>query len=268
MGSVSASGSKSTSKPVRVGMWNPGQEALWASMWPQLQPGVTGGVPAYPKQMYIPRTPEEEAYLQEVPRLATELGAERAKMGQPAYQITPETTEEFYRTGIRAPMMQEYREITEPGIREAYAGPGYWGSARAQAQALGAEHLATTLGQARAQLAYQDELARRQALTEAAGREATYGPAAIQEQAGMLGAAGEYARGIEQERVAADLQRWLMGETVEGVTPAQYSPFYQLVFQALGLTPYALGQKSEAKSFGGGVSVMWPSGGKGGGTPT
>jgi hypothetical protein len=53
---------------------------------------------------------------------------------------------------------------------------------------------------------------------------------------------------IDQERVAADMQRWLMGEEVDGVKPTQYNPFLQLIFQALGLQQYALGSKSSSTS--------------------
>ena len=250
---ISASGSKSTSKPVKVSMWDPGQEATMAGLWPQIAGGLGEAAPTYPKSMYVPKTAEEQAYLQAVPGLAGEVGAARGRLGQPSFAPTPETTEEFYQQAIRAPMMQEWGETVEPAIREAYAGPGYWGSARAGAQAKGAETLATTLGAKRAELAYQDELARRGALETAAGREATYaGPMATTE-AGMLGTAGEYSRMIDQEKVTADLQRWLMGEEVEGVTPTMYNPFLQLAYQLLGLEPYALGTKAVSKSFGGGV---------------
>jgi len=149
--------------------------------------------------------------------------------------------------------MREWREVAEPAIREAFAGPGYWGSARAEATRKAAEDLATTLAARRAELMYGEELARRQALESAAAREAQYGVPYAAAEAELLGTAGQYARMIEEQRALADLQRWLMGETVEGVTPYQYSPFLQLALQYLGLTPYVYGQ--ESKSFGARLGV-------------
>jgi hypothetical protein len=58
---------------------------------------------------------------------------------------------------------------------------------------------------------------------------------------------------IDQEKNLADIQRWLSGETVDGVTPTQYNPFLQLVFQALGLSAFDIGTKSKSTSFGGSI---------------
>lgn len=250
---VSFGSQKAKSRPVQLPAWNPEQQAVMTPLAQAIQRGMTAQVPAYPGQLYVPRTPEEEAYFGQVPGMAEEIAQARSRLGQPAYQITPETTEQFYQQGIRAPMMREWQEIVEPQIRESYAGPGYWGSARAEAQVKGAEELATTLGQSRAQLAYADEMARRAALEQAAGREAAGTlPYAVGE-AGMLSEAGEYAREIEQQKSLADLQRWLMGETVGGVTPAQYNPFLQLAFQLLALSPYEYGQKTTQSGWNFGI---------------
>jgi len=235
---------KASSKPVQLPAWAPEQYAVMTPLAAAIRRGIEQPVPTYPGQMYVPRTPEESAYFQQVPGIAEQIAQARTRLGQPAYEVTPETTEQYYQQAIKAPMMKEWREIAEPAIREAYTGPGYWGSARAEAQARGAETLATELGSKRAELSYQDEMARRQALESAAGREATYALPYATGQAEMLGTAGAYARGVEQERSLADLNRWLMGETVEGVSPTQYNPFVQLAFQLLGLSPYEYGQRT------------------------
>jgi hypothetical protein len=255
--SFGGSGSKSKSVPVQLPAWSPQQQAIASTLGSTIQRGLTEPVPAYPGRLYVPRLPEEEAYLSRTPALAEQVAAMRARLGQPAYAITPETTEQYYQQAIRAPALREWQEVVEPTIREAYAGPGYWGSARAQAQTKGAEELATELGRQRATLYYQDELARRQAAEAAAQREATYGVPYATAEAELMGTAGQYARMIEEQKALADLQRWLMGETVEGVTPYQYSPFLQLAFQYLGLSPYAYGQKTESKSFGGEFGIKW-----------
>jgi len=246
---------KATSKPVQLPAWAPEQ---WGAMRPlaaAIQRGVEQPVPAYPGQMYVPRTPEEEAYFQQVPGVAEQIAQARVRLGQPAYEITPETTEQYYQQAIKAPTMKEWKEAVEPAIREYYAGPGYWGSARAGAQAKGAETLATELMAKRAELYRQDEMARRQALENAAGRAAVYTLPYAAGQAEMLGTAGQYARGVEQERSLADINRWLMGETVEGVSPTQYNPFVQLAFQLLGLSPYEYGQKTTQSGWNFGIAA-------------
>jgi len=252
---ISFGSTKSKSSPVRVNMYTPEQQEMMTALGIQIKPGVEGNVPAYPGQMFTPQTPEETAYFQSVSggQSARQEAIDKMLSGKPAYDITPETTEELYQAGVKAPMMQEYKEITEPAIRESFAGPGYWGSARAEAQVTGAEHLATTLGAKRAELAYADEQARRAALESGAGRMAA-GEAAAVAEAGVMGTAGQYSRMIDQEKVTADLQRWLMGETVEGVTPTQFNPFLTLAFSFLGLDPYQLG--TESKSSGWNVGIL------------
>ena len=87
---ISASGSKSSSKPVRVGMWAPGQEETFETLWPTVAGGLEEAAPTYPKSMYVPKTTEEQAYLEAIPGLAGEVGAARGRLGQPAFQITLE----------------------------------------------------------------------------------------------------------------------------------------------------------------------------------
>jgi hypothetical protein len=229
-------------------------------------PGAQTGVPAYPGQMYVPKTPEEEAYLQAV---QTQMGAytgalptrqaalQQVLSGQVPYQVGPEWAEQYYEQAIKAPALQEWREIAEPAIREAFAGPGYWGTARATEQARGAETLATQLGAQRASLMYQEELARRQAQEAAAQRQLTglqypVTPALPAEAQ----TAATLSRQIEQERVLGDLQRWLAGETVQGVSPIQYNPWIQLAFQALGLSPLAIGTSGSSFGFNFGVAKI------------
>lgn len=240
---------KARTEPTRTEVWAPEQQALFKMLAPIIQKGLTEPVAKYPGQMFVPKTPEEEAYLGRVPGLAEQIAAARGRLRQPAYEITPETTEQYYQEAIRAPAMREWGETVEPLIREAYAGPGYWGSARAGAQVRGAEELATTLGKQRAELYYADEMAKRTAAEAAAGREATYGLPYAAGEAEMLGTAGAYARQVEQEKVLADLQRWLMGEEIEGVSMEAYSPYMQLAFQLLGLSPYVVSTSGKSTGF-------------------
>ena len=279
--------SKEYSHPVQVPLWNTEQENLWRnSLSPYLKKGMQGPPTSYPRQMFVPRTSEEESYFNSdvgyspdfAAQLAKDLTSRKASMADslndPAFSINKEATDEFFRSSIKNPMLQEYREIVDPGIREAFAGPGYWGSARAQGQQQGAEHLATTLGSQYGQLQYADEQARRESLESAKAREAHFADtdvqsqvAAMQEQLGQERWGKEFAeeagknraalsREIEQEKVMAGMQRWLMGEEVDGESAGQFNPYTQLVFQALGLAEFGYGQETTAKSSGWNMGVM------------
>jgi len=259
---------KASARPWRVDMWAPGQQAAFETLWPILKKGVAGPAPRYPGEMYVPRTEEEEAYLGYTTGEGME--ARRAALGQilsgrVPYEMGPEWAEKYFEEGIRPIAMREWGEVTEPMIREAYAGPGYWGSARAGAQVKGAERLAEELTSAKAGLMYGEEQAMRAAREAALGRQAQFGFPAAAAESGIMGTAAQYSRMIDQEKVMADLQRWLMGEEVDGAYAPQYNPFIQLVFQLLGLDPYALGQREKASSWGFGLGVGGLGGAGGGG---
>ena len=257
MGSIGGGKSKSESTPVPVNTWTEEQKAAMKALWEKIGPGLEGPVPSYPGQMYVPKTPEEEAYFQSVSsgRGARETALNTLLSGKSAYEINPETTEELYQRGIRAPALKEFQDITLPQIKSSFMGPGYYGSARALTETKAAENLATTLAAERAKLAYADETARRAGLESGATRAAQYGlPAATMESQIMTGPA-ERSRAIEQEKVLSDLQRWLMGETVEGTVPTQYNPYLQLAMQLLGFNPLAVGTQSSSNAFNANVSV-------------
>lgn len=241
----------SSSKPKALSNWNKYQRQLFKDkLYPMISEGMNGPANAYPGQMYVPQTGQESTYFNRVPELAANLAAMRANLGKPAYNITPEITQQFYESAVRDPALYEWRNVAEPQIRESFTGPGYWGSARANAQAEGAEKLALTLGAQRANLAYADEQARRAALSEAASREATYGAGYATAENELLGTAGQYSRMIEQEKTLADLQRWFMGEEVDGQYAPQFNPFLQYAFAALGLNPISYGTQSSSTNFG------------------
>jgi hypothetical protein len=249
--------SKSESTPTKVDVWNPQQQELFNKLM-----GVVGGmnapVSSYPRQMYVDRTPEEQAYFNAINsvygggNLDQRVSAINSVLsGKPAYDINPEITEQFYQSAVKAPMMKEWSEVLLPQIKSSYAGPGYWGSARADAETEAATELSQNLASKRAELYYTDEQARRAALESAAGRQATLagsGTDITQPAISQIGTAGQYARGILQEKVQADLQRWLMGESVDGSFAQQYNPYVQLALAMMGLTPYAIGQQTSSDS--------------------
>lgn len=252
---ISFGAGKSSADTKRISVWNKPQKQLANRLFPQLESGLSQPVPRYPGQMYVPTTGTEQTWLNTVPQLATDLASMRGRLGQPAYEITPEATENFYQQSIVAPTMREWEKTTRPTIKEAYSGPGYWGSARANEESDAAQNLAISLGAKRGELGYADEMARREALTGAANREATYGAPMVAQQSEMLGSAGAYTRMIEQEKAKTDIMRWLQGEAVDGVEPTQYNPYIQYVFEALGLAPFALGTQASSWNLTGGVKM-------------
>jgi hypothetical protein len=80
--------------------------------------------------------------------------------------FNPQATREYWTKTV----MPAYQETVVPQINAAFAGPGYYGTARARAQQESAEHMGQTL----ATQLYQEDLTRRQQemALEAARREA------------------------------------------------------------------------------------------------
>jgi hypothetical protein len=92
-----------------------------------------------------------------------------ALSGKPAYEITPETTEQYYQDVIYEPAMTEYERTTRPGMLESLG--SLHGSTRANLERTSRQDLAQQLRGERSSLYYQDEQARRQALENAAQRQ-------------------------------------------------------------------------------------------------
>jgi len=141
----------------------------------------------------------------------------RGEMG--AQPITPEDEQAYFGRAVRDPRMKEFQQEELPGIREEFAGPGYWGSARAGEVAEAYGDVGDWLGTERAGLAW-DVQGRNQALEEAkAGRAlGAIGPSmAVQDaplgrtrdalagMAGTLGLAGAEQDQYQRE-IAADMQ--------------------------------------------------------------
>lgn len=267
-----SSSTKSSSTPTRMNMWNSWQEDLFGQMANQAYTGLTKGAPSYPRTMYVPRTPEEQQFFNLSTPEAYNLPGRQAALtqvlsGKPNYEVGPEWANQYYEQAIRPIAMREWEETTLPQIRESFAGPGYWGSERARTETKAARDLSTDLTAQKSKLMYDEELARRQAFESAANRQASTALQAEQAALEGIGSAGQYSRMIEQERVLADLQRWLAGETVDGVTPTQYNPYLAIALSLMGLNQYQLGynqsQSGGSSGFSGGISLAGlPGGGK------
>jgi hypothetical protein len=80
---------------------------------------------------------------------------------------SPEKTREYYQNSIFQPTLKNFNEVLAPAIREEYAGPGYWGNARAGAVGKAATDQMDKLNTAWNDLAWNTEQSNKQgALTQ------------------------------------------------------------------------------------------------------
>ncbi|MCJ7482683.1 MAG: hypothetical protein MUO31_06930 [Thermodesulfovibrionales bacterium] len=87
-----------------------------------------------------------------------------------ASPITPGQADEYFTKTVAQPAGAQWEKFTKPGIQEEFAGPGYWGGARANAVTQAGTELSNWLGTERANLNW-DVLQANQGIEEAkAGR--------------------------------------------------------------------------------------------------
>lgn len=87
-----------------------------------------------------------------------------------AAPITPEATEKYITGAIADPRRRAFEKYEAPGIREEFAGPGYWGSARATAVGERSQEMEDWIGEMGAQTRWDVEQANRQIEEAKAGR--------------------------------------------------------------------------------------------------
>lgn len=165
MGCFDSGGSKSTSTSYTPEQKNWLTQAL-AQYGPQLGKGQT----SYPGQQVAEFTPTQKAALggtegflekfspdAPMPMYGETGGALSGilsgKTG--AQPITPQQTQSFFKSAIQDPARQQFEQYTRPLIREEYAGPGFWGSARAGAVGRAGQEMGQWLGQKRGELEWQ-----------------------------------------------------------------------------------------------------------------
>lgn len=225
-----------TSKVVKESIWTPEQQALAKQLMGTLDFGPAAKAPA----MSVDTTGEEQRYLNFIKSLASNKAFGNLLAGKPGYDVGPEWAAKYFEEGIRPEYLREWEQTTLPQIRESYAGPTFWGTQRMQEESRAAGNLASELAAKRAELMYGEELAGREATEKAYERILP----ALTTGAETYGAAGELSRSIAQEKVAEQLQRFLMGEEVGGQYMSAYNPNVQLALQMLGFTPYAIGTET------------------------
>jgi hypothetical protein len=63
------------------------------------------------------------------------------------FTTTPNQTADYFNSTIKNPAIQNFSKSTLPAVKEANAGPGYWGSARANQESLAGQNLNDQLNQ-------------------------------------------------------------------------------------------------------------------------
>jgi hypothetical protein len=126
----------------------------------------------------------------------------------PAYNITPETTQQYYEDVIRDPAVREFEETLRPQLLSGVSNLHSGHRQRLESEAV--SDLMSGLRQQRGNLFYQDELARRESLQNAAqmqlqsqglGLQTGLSQAGQQQQAQQAGAGmGLQAAGMQQQQ--------------------------------------------------------------------
>lgn len=198
----------------------------------KLQSEMAGPPAAYPGQMHVPITPQEQKYLDFVNSLGEQKAIQELTSGEIPYETGPEFADRYFEESIRPGYISEFEDVTLPQLRESYAGPGYWGSARARAETKAGADLAEELARARGELRYKETLGARDAKEAALNRASSFYPELIR----TYGDAGALTRSVEESKVLSNLQRWLMGEEVGGKSVYAYHPGWQLALSLLGIS--------------------------------
>lgn len=232
------------------------------------------GATRYPGQMYTPQTQQETNYFGQVDKNVQNADAYQQALSQilrgtPAYQVDPQVSKSYFENTIKPIYTKTFNETTLPQLNSSFAGPGFWSDARAKAMEKGISDFGLGLSAQESNLAYQDELARRQSLTEAFNRipGAVSTATAIGTNASeQLGKSAEYSRAMSNEKVMSDLQRWLSGEpmidpiTGQSVRDDMNNPAIKLAMSLLGITETLYGTDVSA---GGVLYGFLSSGGSG-----
>lgn len=196
----------------------------------------------FPQQPGQPAQPGQQVSTGNQAFDAREAAIQRALSGAPAYQVDPQATQNYWNQYLQPQVDKMQRQLNEQ-----YA-PGIFSGGRDIAQG---EFSTGVLGQY-ANLAYQDEQSRRQALTDAANRSANVAPTAWGQQTANMQNAGSLARSIDEKRLTTDYQRWMAGEPdpTTGEVNQFTNPYRALALQLLGLSPNVYGTETNAHGAG------------------
>lgn len=96
----------------------------------------------------------------------SELQQQALNLAPETFFRTPEQEQQLFQQAIEAPAQRRFAQETVPLISEAFAGPGFFGSARAQETVRAGEDLAAGLSAERAKLRQETDLLNRQGVAQ------------------------------------------------------------------------------------------------------
>lgn len=234
LSSILGSGGSSTSNAKKHNMATLEQRDLLKQLIDQYAKASAGPSPSAPK-MFTEATDTEKS----LTTWARSQAVQDMLSGKVPYDVGPEYAQKYYEEAIKPGMIAEWEDIVKPQIRESYAGPGYWSTARMRQESESGEQLARDLSAKRSELMYSEELAKRQAVENAMNRI----PGAQQAVSNVA----TMERDIEHEKVMDSVTRFLMGEEVDGEYQPANNPNVAIALQLLGITQYAIAGSSQSQ---------------------
>lgn len=229
-------------------------------------PTLGQGANVYPGARVAPFTPTQQGVFGQLPGFAEQFGDLSGNPLQKqleatsgsllagelgAQPITPEQESAYFGRAVRDPRQREFGRTEAPLIREEFAGPGYWGSARAGEVAEAQGDVNAWLGAQRAQLGF-DVLGRNQQIEESQANRALaaispslgVGRAPLEQTKGAL-AGLETTMGMagmeqqqQQSEIQSEIQKWAEQQAI--TDPANL----QVLLAFLGMPTEAIRQKS------------------------
>lgn len=243
-----------TSDIQQLPVWNEEQQALFK----QLAGLASTPQPVYSGDLYSPENPYERQYFDYVSQVPGNLDAIRQALMEsfkPAYDINPQASKDYWEKTLLPEYQDTWENTTLPQFNESFSGPQWWSSNRANQLTDLVGNYGKFLSGEEAELLYKDELARREALENAMNRTVQGASTAgnlVTQGSNILSQAGQAQRTIDQEKIAGQLQKWLMGgQDPSGQTNAISNPNVSLAMSLLGFSPFAY--QTTSTSTGGGL---------------
>jgi len=187
------------------------------------------GVNVYPDTRVAELTPTQSDIFSQLPGVAATFGnlmtsdlqgpldtAARGLLSGEygAQPITPEQEAAYFKNTIENPRMKTFTETELPGVKEAFAGPGYWSGARATETAKAYRDVGDWLGTQKAQTSWDTALRNQQIKEDQANRilnsinpSLAVSAMPLQQATGALGGLSQTLGlgGIEQQQVQNEI---------------------------------------------------------------
>lgn len=250
-------------------LWRPNQFYVSDAITNQVASAIGQGVDPYSGQITPGTSPlQQQAFGAAGGLLSNPLstpmqsGVERLLSGEPAYQIDPATSRAYYDEAVYRPAMQEFGD-TLRGLDARYGARFGKSGAQLEAAHRAAERFGTNLAGIRGDLAYRDEMARRQAAENAMGRIGTGVQAGLgmsgdmRANLGMMAGLGGEQRAIEGQQLAEDYGKWLYAQPYNnpwlGFMGTALTPTPMMQTQQPGILPGLGAAASAAGGIVGGI---------------